>query len=185
MAEAASQRRCERGLRIPTVELPTRVAYRDTCEYHVIPGAVSARLTDVKELDRSGHLVYDQDCGLCLATAAWLAKRVGPRHLGLLAIGDVEREARVAALVRGRPLWASVHFVRSDDTVLAGARAVLAAGRLVPRWCLLAAAYDHRVGHLLLEPIYRQVAANRRRIGRAFNLPVACPLPPRKRDTAD
>jgi predicted DCC family thiol-disulfide oxidoreductase YuxK len=69
--------------------------------------------------------------------------------------------------------------------VLTGARAVLAAARLVPRWRWLAIAFDHRVGHVLLEPLYRQVAANRRRIGRALNLPVACPLPPRKPDSAD
>lgn len=136
----------------------------------------------MRTIDRSGHLLYDQDCGICLATAAWLAKRVGPRRLGLLAIGDAETDPRIASLVRGRPLAATLHFVRSDDVVLTGARAVLAAGRLVHRWRWLAAAFDHRVGHLLLEPVYRQVAANRRRIGRAFDLPVACPLPPPKRD---
>jgi hypothetical protein len=56
---------------------------------------------------------------------------------------------------------------------------------LVPRWRLLAIAFDHRLGHLLWEPVYQQVAANRRRtIGRALGLPVACPLPTRRDDTA-
>jgi predicted DCC family thiol-disulfide oxidoreductase YuxK len=131
----------------------------------------------MKAIDRSGYLLYDQDCGICLATASWLAKRVGPRRLGLLAIDEVAAEPRVAGLVRGRQLDATLHFVRADDTVLTGARAVIAAGRRVSRWRWLAMAADHSIGYLLLEPLYRQVAANRRRIGRALNLPVACPLP--------
>jgi predicted DCC family thiol-disulfide oxidoreductase YuxK len=132
--------------------------------------------------DRSGRLVYDQDCGICLATAGWLAKRVGLRRLGLSTIRDAETDPAIARFVRGRPLAATLHFVRSDGVVLTGARAVLAAGRLVPRWRWLAAAFDHRLGHLAWEPVYRQVAANRRRIGRALDLPVGCPLPPRKQD---
>jgi predicted DCC family thiol-disulfide oxidoreductase YuxK len=100
--------------------------------------------------------------------------------LGLLALGDVEDDPRVAALVRGRPLTATLHFVRSDETILMGARAVLAAGRLVPRWRVLAALFDHRVGHVLLEPAYRQVAAHRRQIGRLLGLRDACPLPKRR-----
>ena len=40
------------------------------------------------------------------------------------------------------------------------------------------------MGHAVLEPLYRQIAAHRRRIGRLFGLPVACPLPPRKGETS-
>src|SRR4029079_10305144 len=77
----------------------------------------------------------------------------------------------------------TIHFVRGDDTILTGARAVLAAGRLVPRWRFLAIALDNRAGHAVLEPLYRQVATHRRRIGRLLGLPVECPLPPRKGET--
>jgi predicted DCC family thiol-disulfide oxidoreductase YuxK len=131
-------------------------------------------------IDRSGYLLYDPDCGICLATAAWLAKRVAPSDLGLLALGDANTEPRIGQLVRGRPLATTIHFVRADDTILTGARAVLAAVRLVPRWRFLAIILDNRVGHALLEPLYRQIARHRRRIGRLFRLPVSCPLPPRK-----
>jgi predicted DCC family thiol-disulfide oxidoreductase YuxK len=134
--------------------------------------------------NRSGALLYDQDCGICLATAAWLATRVGSERLGLLALADAQADPRIGPLLQGRSLGATVHFVRSDNLVLTGARAVLAAGRLVPRWRLLAIAFDNRPGHLLLEPLYRQVASNRRRIGRALGLPVACPLPPRPDEVA-
>ena len=117
-----------------------------------------------------------------LPTAAWLAARTDARRLGLLAIGQVETDPRIAALVRGTSLASTVHFVRADGIVLTGARAVLAAGRLVPRWRFLAIAYDQQLGHRLLEPIYRLVVAHRRQIGRALGLPAACALPPRQLD---
>jgi predicted DCC family thiol-disulfide oxidoreductase YuxK len=81
-------------------------------------------------------------------------------------------------------LTTTIHFVRADDSILTGARAVLAAVRLVPRWRFMAIALDNAVGHAFLEPLYRQIAAHRRRIGRMLGLPVACPLPPRKREAA-
>jgi predicted DCC family thiol-disulfide oxidoreductase YuxK len=136
------------------------------------------------KVDRNGWLLYDQDCGICRATAAWLATRVSPKRLGLMSIAEAEADPRIGAVVRGRPLAATIHFVRSDDLVLTGARAVLAAGRLVPRWRLVAIALDHNLCHSLSEPLYRLVAANRRRIGRALGLPVACPLPARRDDSA-
>jgi predicted DCC family thiol-disulfide oxidoreductase YuxK len=127
-----------------------------------------------------GTLLYDSDCGICLATAGWLAKRVVPSRLGLMALSDADSEPRIATLVRGRPLATTIHFVRGDDAVLTGARAVLSAVRLVPRWRFLAIALDNPVGHAFLEPLYRQIATHRRRIGRVLGLPVSCPLPPRK-----
>ena len=134
-------------------------------------------------LDRSGYLLYDSDCGICLAMAGFLARRVTPDRLGLLALTEAGTVPRVCRLVAGRPLATTVHFVRGDDTILTGARAVLAAGRLVPRWRFLSITLDNRVGHAILEPLYRQVATHRRRIGRLLGLPVECPLPPRKGDT--
>jgi len=145
-----------------------------------LAGGLTRRAT---ALDRSGYLLYDSDCGICLALAGFLAKRVTTRPLGLLALTEAGTVPRVGRLVEGRPLTTTIHFVRADDTILTGARAVLAAGRLVPRWRFLAIALDHRVGHAVLEPLYRQVATHRRRIGRLLGLPVECPLPPRKGET--
>ena len=135
-------------------------------------------------IDRSGVLLYDADCGICLATAGWLGKRVVPSRLGLLPLSEADTEPRIGRLVSGRPLTTTIHFVRADDTILTGARAVLAAVRLVPRWRFLVIALDNPLGHAVLEPIYRQIAAHRRRIGRLLGLPVACPLPPRKSEAA-
>ena len=70
--------------------------------------------------DRTGYLLYDSDCGICLAMAGFLAKRVtrAPR----LACPDRGRHgAAGGAPGGGRPLTTTIHFVRGDDTVLTGA----------------------------------------------------------------
>lgn len=128
-------------------------------------------------MDRSGTLLYDADCGICVAAATWLAERVPPRDLGLLALQQVDADPPIASIVQGRLLTQTIHFARADGAVLTGARAVLAAVRLAPRWRYLAILADHPVGYALLEPIYREIATHRRRIGRVLGLPAECPLP--------
>jgi predicted DCC family thiol-disulfide oxidoreductase YuxK len=134
-------------------------------------------------VDRSGTLLYDADCGLCIATATWLASVVPANRLGLLALQEVESDQEIAALVEGRPLSDRVHFVRTDGAVLTGAQAVLAAGRLVPILGLYAALLDRPLGHRLLEPLYDEIASHRRLIGRLLGLPEVCPLPTQARHT--
>ena len=126
---------------------------------------------------RAGTLLFDEDCGLCVASAAWLGRRVAPRHLRLLPLAAGPTDPIVGAAVAGRDLAGALHYVAPDGRVVAGARAVVAAGRLVPRWRWLAAAVDHAPAYVLLEPVYRWVAANRRAIGRRLGLPASCPMP--------
>ena len=133
-------------------------------------------------MDRSGTLLYDGDCGLCTVTAGWLSRRVPASELGLLALQDVDSEPDVASAVQGRDLREQLHFVRDDGEVLTGARAALAAGRLVPVLGWYAVAADHPLGHALLEPLYREIASHRRRLGRLLGLPDACPIVTRRRD---
>jgi predicted DCC family thiol-disulfide oxidoreductase YuxK len=135
-------------------------------------------------MDRSGTLLYDADCGLCIATAGWLAERVPADRLGLMALQAVESEPALASAVAGRDLSATIHFVRADGAVLTGAGAALAAGRLVPGWRILAILADHPIGHVLLEPLYREIAAHRRRLGRMLGLPATCPLVTRPREAS-
>jgi predicted DCC family thiol-disulfide oxidoreductase YuxK len=132
----------------------------------------------------SGTLLYDADCGLCVATATWLEAHVPATRLGLLPLQDVASEPRIAELVEGRDLAESVHFVGADGVVVAGARAALAAGRLVPILGLYAVLADRPLGHQLLEPLYREIASHRRRIGRLLGLPLEGPLPTRARQGA-
>lgn len=133
-------------------------------------------------MDGSGTLLYDADCGICVATATWLERVVPANRLGLLPLQEVATEPRIASLVEGRELAESLHFVGADDEVLTGARAALAAGRLVPILGLYAVLLDRPLGHRLLEPLYCEVASHRRRIGRLLGLPLECPLPTRTRD---
>jgi predicted DCC family thiol-disulfide oxidoreductase YuxK len=142
-------------------------------------GGLLVRDRGTGRTDRQGTLLFDQDCGICTATAGWLGRRVEPARLGLLGIGSVEADRRIASLVECRDVASALHFVRVDGAVLTGARAVLAAGRLVPRWRVLAILLDHRPGHIVLEPLYRQVAAHRLRMGRLLGLPQTCAVPPR------
>ena len=135
-------------------------------------------------MDRSGTLLYDADCGLCVATATWLAELVPARLLGLLPLQQVASDARIAALVEGRALAEQLHFVRADGAVLTGAQAALAAGHLVPVLGLYAALLDRPLGRRVLEPLYREIASHRRRIGRLLGLPAECPLPTRERDAS-
>ena len=135
-------------------------------------------------MDRSGTLLYDADCGLCIATATRLGQLVPSEQLGLLALQEVSAEPALAAAVEGRDLTETLHFVRADGTVLTGARAALAAGRLIPVMGLYAALLDQPIGHALLEPLYRQIAGHRRRLGGLLGLPAECPLPRRSRDDA-
>ena len=135
-------------------------------------------------MDRSGTLLYDADCGLCIATATRLEQLVPAERLGLLALQEVATEPQIATAVEGRDLAEQLHFVRGDGMVLTGARAALAAARLIPVMGWYAALLDQPVGHALLEPLYRQIAGHRRRIGGLLGLPEQCPLPRRARDAS-
>jgi predicted DCC family thiol-disulfide oxidoreductase YuxK len=122
-------------------------------------------------------LLYDADCGLCRATAAWLGHRVPASALRLMALTEAASDPSLASSVAGRDLKAMLHLVHADGTVATSARAVLAAGRLVPRWRLLAAALDHRFGSFVLDPVYRWIAGHRRQVSRLFRLPPSCTVP--------
>ena len=118
---------------------------------------------------------------MCIWTATRLAQLVPEERLGLVPLQSVEEEPELARRVAGHDLRESVHFVRADGAILAGARAALAAARLIPVMGWYATLLDQPVGHAVLEPLYRQVAAHRRRIGGLLGLPQECPLPRRSR----
>jgi predicted DCC family thiol-disulfide oxidoreductase YuxK len=137
----------------PEIVIPLRIMYRPTT------------------------LLYDPDCGICVATAGWLRERVAGDRLRPLPLTQAAEDVAVGELVEGRPLVESLHAVLPDGGVVRGGRAVLAAGRLVPHWNVLATLFHHRLGHALLEPVYRAVSRHRRRIGRLLGLPATCEVP--------
>jgi predicted DCC family thiol-disulfide oxidoreductase YuxK len=122
-------------------------------------------------------LLYDADCGICTASAAWLARRAPVVKIRVLPLASAAADPAIAALVAGRDLARTLHVVTAHGEVVTGAKAVLTAARIVPRWGAVARLADHRVGHALLEPAYRIVAANRHRIGRVMGLPSTCAVP--------
>jgi predicted DCC family thiol-disulfide oxidoreductase YuxK len=128
------------------------------------------------DAEPGGTLLYDSDCGVCVATARWLRNRVNGDRLRLVPI-DEARGDPVAALVSGNQLRAALHYVRDDGTVFTGARAVVAAGRRVPGWRHVAGVVDHRVVYRFLEPMYAAIATHRRRISRALGLGRPAPSP--------
>ncbi|MHB8893204.1 MAG: thiol-disulfide oxidoreductase DCC family protein, partial [Candidatus Limnocylindrales bacterium] len=149
--------------------------------------------------------LFDADCGLCTASARWLSDRATGTALRILplarasgaaygaasgaaaagaaawaAAGAAAWDTALAPRLTDRDLARTLHLVTPDGTVLTGARAVLTAARTVPRWGAIAGLVDHRIGHALLEPAYRLVAANRHRIGRRLGLAATCGSPPRR-----
>jgi predicted DCC family thiol-disulfide oxidoreductase YuxK len=123
---------------------------------------------------RPDTLLIDGDCGLCRAAGDWLAARVDGAELRVMELQAVAGEPELTQLVTGRDLSAALHLVRSDGTAVSGAAAVIGAGRRVPRLGVMAALYDHPLGHALWEPAYQLVARNRHRIGWALGIPALC-----------
>jgi len=122
-------------------------------------------------------VLFDPDCGLCVAGIGWLRERVRGDRVLALPFTAVDGDPRLSQLLAGRGLSSVIHAVLPDDRVRAGAAAVLAAGRAVPGWGILAGVYDNSVGHMLLGPVYRLVASNRTRIGRALGIGRRCATP--------
>ena len=115
-------------------------------------------------------MLYDADCGICTAAAAWLMRRSRPGQLRAVPLQGVT--------LPGQPdLTQTLHVVTPDTAVLTGSRAVLAAARTVPRWGVAARIADNKVGHMFLEPAYRWVARHRRGIGRALGINQVCAVP--------
>jgi predicted DCC family thiol-disulfide oxidoreductase YuxK len=115
-------------------------------------------------------MLYDADCGICTAAAAWLMRRSRPGELRAIPLqGET---------LPGVPdLTQTLHLVTRDGTVVTGSRAVLKAARTVPRWGAIARLADNRAGHAILEPVYRWVARNRRGIGKALGIKQVCAVP--------
>jgi predicted DCC family thiol-disulfide oxidoreductase YuxK len=115
-------------------------------------------------------MLYDADCGLCTAAAAWLMRRARE--------GELQARPLQTATVQGVPdLTQTLHVLTPDGGVLTGSRAVLAAARTVPKWGAVAKLADNTPGHAILDPAYRWVARHRRGIGRALGIKQVCSVP--------
>jgi len=137
----------------------------------------------VPDSGRGGRLVvlYDLDCGLCVAVAGWLARHDRDGRLELLPLQGAAASGRpvIERIATSHPLHAELHVVdvqtarvRAGGAAmteivgrLPGGRPFAAIGRLPPVAWLIG------LGYAL-------VARNRRAIGRALRLEAACAIPP-------
>jgi acetyl esterase len=132
-------------------------------------------------------VLYDADCGFCMATVRWLQRR---DHAGRLtfvglqdaASGDDSWRARVI----GHDLRTALHVVDpASGAVLEGGPAMLAVIGVLPRWSLVARLAAARPVAPLVDAAYRLVAGHRSVLGRLIGADSpACRLPPTGRGTA-
>ena len=81
-------------------------------------------------------VLYDADCGFCMATVRWLQRRDRGGGLTFVALQDAAARADPwRATVAGHDLRAALHVVdTASDAVAEGGRAMLAVLRVLPRW---------------------------------------------------
>lgn len=127
-------------------------------------------------------VLYDRDCGICLATAARLRRWDRDGRLELLALQAAPGDARpmIRGLAASHPLHDELHVVDpATGAVRSGGRAFIEILGRLPRGRVPAA-----VGRLppvawLIGLGYALVARNRRAISRALRLETSCPVPDR------
>lgn len=126
-------------------------------------------------------VLYDRDCGICLASAARLGRWDREDRLELLALQAAVADARprVRGVATGHSLHAELHVVDpSTGEVRSGGRAVLeiasrlAGGRIPALLGRLPPAV------WVIGMVYALVARNRRAISRALRLDTVCAVPP-------
>ena len=121
-------------------------------------------------------VLFDADCGICQASAAWLRRRASPEALEV-------RPLQSAEAIPGAPpievLRCVIHVRDPSGTWHRGGDGILTALAAVPRWRWFAAIVRRSPLGLLVEPAYRVIAANRRALSRRFGLD-ACSVEPRE-----
>ena len=125
------------------------------------------------------HAAVDGDCGLCTASARGWPNARPRRRSGSCRWRTRPPTRGSRALVAGRDLASTLHVVTAGRRRPHG-RPGRPRGRSPGRrgGARIARLADHRLGHALLEPAYRRVAANRHRIGRRLGLPATmCTVP--------
>ena len=144
------------------------------------------RAADSPTRTRALIVLYDADCGFCVATVRWLQRRDRAGRLTFVAlqgawVGDESWRASVA----GHDLRAALHVVDPAGAVGEGGPAMLAVLGALPRWWVVARLAAARPVAPLIDAAYRLVAGHRGALGRLIGADgPACRLPPAGRGTA-
>jgi len=137
----------------------------------------------VADAGRGGRLVvlYDIDCGLCVAVAGWLAKRDLDGRLDLLPLQRAASSGRpvLERIASSHDLHAELHVVdEASGRIQAGGRAMAEILGRLPGGRLIAAIGRFAPFAWLIGLGYALVARNRRAISRALRLERACAMTP-------
>ena len=113
-----------------------------------------------------GHaiLVYDGDCGFCLASARWLQRRTRAL-LELIEFDEAEKRPGILASLSHADMHRSSHFVTADGIEYHGGASITRSLRLVPGGWLVAFV-DWPLLSIIREASYSLVSANRHRLSR-------------------
>ncbi|MGZ3585661.1 MAG: thiol-disulfide oxidoreductase DCC family protein [Candidatus Limnocylindrales bacterium] len=114
-------------------------------------------------------VLYDADCGFCLAVLSWLRAHDRDGRLRCVPLQEAPTSARpiIRELAGRRDLRAEIHVVdERAGTVTWGARAMLDVLAVLPRWHWLARLGRPRPALAVADAAYRLVARHRRRLGR-------------------
>lgn len=117
-------------------------------------------------------LIYDDDCGLCVAAAGWLAALARAR-VDLVAFSELKRG--LLDDLTAHEIRRSAHFVSPEGVEFHGAAAITGALRLT-RYAPLGVIADIPGLSLLRDLGYWIVERNRDRLGRLIGAP-ACRVP--------
>jgi predicted DCC family thiol-disulfide oxidoreductase YuxK len=131
-------------------------------------------------------VLYDADCGFCMATVRWLQRRDRVGRLSFVALQDAGAAAQPwRAAVAGHDLRAALHVVDpASGDVAEGGPAMLAVLRVLPRWRVAARLGSARPVAPLVDIAYRLVAGHRHALGRLVGTgDPACRLPPARHGT--
>jgi predicted DCC family thiol-disulfide oxidoreductase YuxK len=126
-------------------------------------------------------VLYDRDCGICLASARQLRRWDRHGRLELLPLQDAASSGRtaLAAAARDRRLAAVLHVVDEEGgTIRAGGAAAIAIGEALPGGRIVRALAAIPPFRCVVGVGYGLVARNRHRIGRWLRLEgPSCDLP--------
>lgn len=133
-------------------------------------------------------VLYDRDCGFCLATVRWLRRRDRAGRLQLVALQDALSSAAGpwGSTVAGHDLRSALHVIETaSGRVLEGGPAMLAVLGTLPRWRMVARLAAARPLNPFVDQAYRAVAGHRSGLGRLVGAAgPACRVPPAGRGSA-
>jgi predicted DCC family thiol-disulfide oxidoreductase YuxK len=113
-------------------------------------------------------VLYDADCGFCMATVRWLRRRDRGDRLAFVSLQDAAAAAQPwRTAIAGHDLRAALHVVDpASGKVAEGGPAMLAVLQELPRWRVAARLAGARPVAPLVDVAYRLVAGHRHALGR-------------------